>query len=228
MKLISIESGRTTWLFPVEEFTPAVGVDGKSAIQTIASRYNFAHVPQNPTREEIDKNGLKFASGDFLFEGETVSIGEFIAFNDGLVSIAITTERATAFLEDLVEFLKNEFQFREPISPIKKINASTVIVEFDESVNSMLADQQAIMDIVAGHLNAPEKTSAPVELTRLEFSLDKSPSEKPGALPRLTLESRANVPLSQKRYYSAASVPTKQHLNMLQQIEAVFASRRRD
>jgi hypothetical protein len=167
MKIISIDSGRTTWLFPAEEFMPIPGGDGKAIIQKITDRYSFSHPPLNPTREEIDKNGLKFMSGQFPFEGEKANIGEFAVYNDGLVAVANTTESGTAFLEELFTYLIKEFQFRQPVSPIKKVNVSTVIVEFDEALNSMLADQEAIMDIVAVHLNAPLNTSDKVELSRL-------------------------------------------------------------
>jgi hypothetical protein len=226
MKIISIDNGRTTWLLPAEEFMPLGGGDGKAVIKDVAERYSFSHAPVNPTREEIEKSGLKFSAGQMHFEGENVTIGEFTAYNDGIVANSVTTERATAFLEDIFGYLIDRFGFREPVSPIKKINVSTVIVEFDETVSAMLAKQKAITDIVAAHLNEPQGTSDKVELYRLDFVLDNSPLEKPTNLPRLILEARATVPISQRRYYSNAAVHTKSHLKMLEEIEAVFTNRR--
>lgn len=60
MEIVSFDTGRVTWLFPTEEFIPLGGADGMFIIHKIAERYEFRNPPGNPTREEIDKNGLKF------------------------------------------------------------------------------------------------------------------------------------------------------------------------
>lgn len=222
MKLIAFDSSRVTWLFPTEEFGPLGSGDGRTIIESVAQRYNFLHHPQNPTREDIEKNGLKFSSGQIYFGNESFNITEFVAYNDGLVCISPTTEPASEFLRDVMEFLKAEFRFREPSSPIKKVSISNIIVEFDESMNSMLSNQQAIAKIVGGHLNAAENTAFDVKLSRVELTQDRGPNEK--ILPRWTLETRVNIPFSQNRYLSSAAVPTQQHLEMLAQIERAVSS----
>lgn len=226
MRIISYDTGRVTWLFPTEEFGPLGSGDGRTIIEQIAEKYDFLHPPQNPTRDEIDKSGLKFSAGKIYVGNETFNITEFIAYNDGLVCASPTTEPASEFLRDLMEFLITEFRFREPITPIKKVSLSTIIVEFDQSINSMLSDQQEVAKIVSGHLNASEQTSFETRLSRIDFTQDRGPFEK--LLPKWTLEARANVLLSQNRYYSSAAVATKRHLEMLAQIEALFTKPRAD
>jgi hypothetical protein len=131
MNLVSLESGRTTWLFPVEEIIPLGGADGPKIIAAISSKYTFTHPPANPTREDIDKNGLKFAGGQMLHEGKIANIGEFIVFNDGIVAVSSSTELAESFLQDVIAFLVSEFEFRKISSDLKKVHISTVVVEFN-------------------------------------------------------------------------------------------------
>jgi hypothetical protein len=219
MKLISIESARTTWLFPVEEFKPLGGTDGKKIIDAITVRYGFSHPPGNPTREEIEKSGLKFAGGHLRSNDELVNIVEFTVFNDGIVASATTTEGAEAFLNEIYKFLTSTFDFRAITSHIKKIHISIVIVEFEVSLSVALRGHDRIFDSVKKHLNLAEQTEHPTELTRMDFTLDKDPEFRPPNLPRLTIEKRANTPFAQHRYFSSAPLMTGQHVNLLEQIE---------
>lgn len=225
MKIISFVNGRTTWLFPVEEFTPAGGANGKEIVARIAAKYNFSHPPENPTREEVEKNGLKFAGGQFKFEEELVSIDEFIAYNDGIVASANTTERTEAFLKDISNFLRKEFAFREITTAIKTINLSTVVVEFEKPLSAVMAGYQAIMEAISNHLNALDDTNFPVELARMDFILNRDPEFRPANQSRFMIEKRANTSNAQNRYFSSAPVTTKGHLEILEKMEAVIANR---
>ncbi len=223
MDVISIETGRATWLLPVEEIVPLGGLDGMAVMRAVAERYEFKSFPQNPVREEIDKNGVKFSTGIFEADGKRTGIGEFTLYNDGLVAVSNTTEHSSAFLEDLFEFVVREFQFRQPISPIKKIYVSIVTVEFGHAVANMLAKQIALLSLIGSYLNAPQKTSHEVAVTRLDFALDDN-SAAANARPKLILESRLTVPLTRRRYYSNAAMHTKDHLELLSRIEEQFMS----
>ena len=220
MDVISIETGRATWLLPIEEIVPLGGLDGMAVIAAIAERYEFKSFPQNPVREEIDKNGMKFSTGVFKSDGKRAGIGEFALYNDGFVAVSNTTEHSGAFLEDLFGFVVKEFQFRRPISPIKKIYVSIVTVEFGYAVANMLAKHTALLSLIGSYLNAPKKTSHEVAVTRLDFALDDESTAN--TRPKLILESRLTVPLTRKRYYSNAAMHTKDHLELLKRIEEQF------
>jgi hypothetical protein len=223
MEVVSYDTGRVTWLFPTEEFVPLGGADGILIIQKIAERYRFKNFPDNPNREEVDKNGLKFSVGMFESEANAGTIGEFILYNDGIVAVSNTTERSAAFLDDIVDFVIREFKFRRPISPIKKISVSIMTVEFEKSVADMLANQAALTSLIGSYLNAPQGTSHDVVVTRIEFSLDDpAAGSNVNARPKLILESRALVPLARHRYYSNAALQTLDHVDLLSKIEKMF------
>lgn len=219
MKLVTIESGRTTWLFPVEEFFPLGAADAPSIIMAIAQRYHFTHPPQNPTREDVDKNGLRFSGGHLLRGDERINIVDFVVYNDGLVVAATTTEGADAFLDDVIQYLVNEFEFRELTSDVRKIPMSSVVVEFSVPLSMALSPVDQLSRIVGEQLNRSEEVDRPIELTRLDLSLNTDPEFRPANIPKLTIEKRANTPFSQHRYYSSAPIPTAAHLQLLQAIE---------
>jgi hypothetical protein len=221
MEVVSFDTGRVTWLFPTEEFVPLGGTDGILVIQQVAERYEFKKFPENPTREEVDKNGLRFGTGIFETGGKRLAIAEFVLYNDGIVAVSNTTERSEDFLNDIVDFSIREFQFRQPISPIKKVSTSIITVEFENSVANMFANQAALTSLIGNYLNAPLGTSHDVAVTRLEFSLNDS-AVSPNARPKLILESRATVPLDRRRYYSNAALHTQVHLELLGKLEETF------
>jgi hypothetical protein len=225
MKIISIENGRTTWLFPVEEFMPLRGTDGKKIIDAITARYDFSHPPDNPTRADIEKNGLKFSDGHLRLNGELTNVIEFFIFSDGIVASATTTEGAEAFLNDIYHFLRTEFDFREIISAVKKINLSTVVVEFETSLSVAQKGYNRISNLISEQLNIAEKTQYPAELARMDFVLNKDPEFRPQNPPRFMIETRANAPFAQHRYYSSAPLTTRQHLTVLEKIELELLGR---
>lgn len=221
MEIVSLDTGRVTWLFPTEEFVPLGGADGVAIIRQVAERYQFRNFPENPNREELDKSGLKFSGGVFEFRDRRAAVTEFVLYNDGIVAVSNTTEHSAAFLDDVFDFVIREFQFRLPISPIKKVYVSTVTIEFGHSVANILANQAALTSLIGSYLNAPLGTSHGVAVTRLDFSLDDS-TVTSNARPKLILESRAAVPLSRRRYYSNAALHTKDHLELLGKLEETF------
>jgi hypothetical protein len=225
MNIVSLETGRTTWLFPVEEILPLGGADGPKIVAAISSKYKFTHPPANPTREDIDKNGLKFAGGQMTHKDKIVNVAEFIVFNDGIVSVSTSTENAESFLQEVYAFLVSEFEFREITSKVKRAHLSTVVIDFDTGLNHFVHGRSVEMDLIGKHLNSIDSTNFPVEVARIDFVLNKDPEFRPPNIPRLTIERRAHTQFSQHRYFSSAPIHTAEHLGILDRIERSLAKR---
>jgi hypothetical protein len=219
MNVISLENGKSTWLFPTEEILPLGGADGPKIISAIASKYKFTHPPANPTREEIDKSGLKFAGGQLANKSKIANIAEFTVFSDGIIAQSTSTENAEAFLQEIYAFLVSEFAFREITSQVKKIHVSTVVIDFATSLNPFVQGHNAGIDLIGKQLNSIDNTDFPIELARVDFVLNKDPEFRPPNIPRLTIEKRANTQFSQHRYFSIAPIHTEKHLEILERIE---------
>jgi hypothetical protein len=225
MNIVSFESGRSTWLFPVEEILPLGGSDGQIIMAAISSKYRFTHPPANPTKEDIEKNGLKFAGGQMVYDGNPVTIVEFIVFSDGIVAASSSTEYAEAYLQDVYTFLVSEFGFRAITSDVKKVLQSTVVVDFQTSLTNLIKGHKEEKDLVRRHLNAVDDTNFPLELSRVDFALNKDPEFRPPNIPRLMIEKRANTQFSQHRYFSSAPIHTTKHLEILEKFDRGLLSK---
>ncbi|WP_338688968.1 hypothetical protein V5279_25200 [Bradyrhizobium sp. 26S5] len=222
MKIITYESGRVTWLFPVEEFAPLGGILAQQLVIAIKERYNFERIPSSLVAEAVSKNGLKFESGIFQHDGQLINIVEFTAFSDGFVAVTNLTERSEAFLADLVTWLQETFKFRPISTPIQRINLSTLAVEFDAPLSAALKPNLGLEGLVAGEFKKISGSDVKVVLGRMDFLVERPMSERalPIILPRLVLDLRAGTVPEQQRYYSSAPLTTFDHIAALGAIEA--------
>jgi hypothetical protein len=139
VRLIAIDTGRATWLFPLEEIAPLEPLDRGQLTAALVERYGFAVFPApNAPPEELNKNGAKFQNGFFAFDGKRAGITELAVFNDGIVVNANSTEGASAFIEDLINYVRANFQFRDFTSNVRKVLVSQVIVEFDARLAALV------------------------------------------------------------------------------------------
>lgn len=227
MKIISYEAGRVTWLFPVEEFGPLAGILAQQLVMAIRDRYHFEKIPPSLLPEILNQNGLRFDFGMFGFEGTVVHMNEFTVFSDGIVAAAKTTECAEAFLIDIVTWLQETFGFRQITTPIKKINLSVLVVEFDSPLSQALPRQSRLPEIVAERLWSEDRVDPrKAVLVRMDFQLDRPISERTIQPPpvRLVIEQRGGTVAEQRRYYSSAPIATAEHVAALEEIDDVLST----
>jgi hypothetical protein len=226
VRLIAIDTGRATLLFPLEEIVPLDHpLDGRQLTAGIVERYNFKlFPPENLPREELNKNGAKFENGRFEFEGQLVEISDFTVFNDGIVANAKSTEAAYAFVDDLLDYVRSKFGFRKFTSKVREIIASQVVVEFDVKLAALIPTFERITALIASETGQIYGSSMPLDFFRLDFQLDKEKAKLDYAQPRFTIERRAGTPYSQERYFCSALMHTKSHLSILKQIEKMLVA----
>ncbi|MCK1562452.1 hypothetical protein IVB08_00305 [Bradyrhizobium sp. 173] len=219
MKVIKFDSARATWLFPLEEFGPVAGSNNPSVISQIAQRYGFAQVPTITTQEAMAKNGLPFGMGHFQNRDSRFAVTDFVVYNDGLVAIAEKTEWAEAFLEDVTTWVKSEFNFREVVSGIRKLYASTIVVDFESPLSRLLKGYEVISNLITSHAVTITPHKTPLQFSRLDFEVDRTVLAGQLALPKFVIERRAGVSFDHERYYCNAPMHTETHLSVLKEIE---------
>jgi hypothetical protein len=225
MKVISFDSARATWLFPLEEFAPASGANAPSILIAIVERYSFAQRPDITTREDMAKKGLPFGLGQFKVDNAPVIINDFGIYNDGLVAVSERTEWAEAFLEDVVSWAVEEYEFRK-LETIRKLFSSTLIVEFERPLSRLISGYEYISELINARTSTMMPNPAPMQFSRLDFEIDKMTfNSGQVAVPKFILERRAGVPFEQERYFAAAAMRTTHHLEVLTEIEKLAATR---
>jgi hypothetical protein len=225
LKIVSFDSGRVTWLVPLEEIAPAAGAHSVSIVGLLAARYNFSIVPTITTRDDMEKKGLPFGMGSFEVDGQRFAVSDFIVFNDGLVAASEKTEWAEKFLEDVVQWVTKEFGFRTPSSGIRKLFNSSIVVDFETQLSQLFVDYEKIAKLISTHsvMIMPERK--PMHFSRMDFEVDKTELEGQLALPKFILERRGGVKFSQERFFSAAPMHTADHVKVLTEIERLAARR---
>jgi hypothetical protein len=226
MRLVALEIGRASLLFPLEEISPLIPVDGRQIVEGIASRYNFrGFPPPNISRDESAKSGIKFENGLFTVDGKLITIADFTAYSDGIVVSSTTTEGASAFIDDLLPYLRETFGFREFISKVQRTFISQVVVEFDRPLSGLLATYDKIAALISAQTGPTYGLSAQMGFARLDFEFDKASNHLRYIIPRFFIERRPGVPFSQERYFSSAPMHTRGHLGLLEQIEKMVPAK---
>jgi hypothetical protein len=218
LKIVSYDNGRATWLFPLEEFAPAAGSNSASVISAIANRYGFAQVPTITTQESMAKNGLPFGMGQFEINDTRFTVTDFLVYNDGIVAVAEKTEWAEAFLADVTFWVK-QFGFREIFSGIRKLYASTVVVDFETPLSRLLTGYEAISELITSRTVTIMPERKQMQFARLDFEVDRTTLAGQLALPKFILERRAAVSFTQERYFSTGPMHTTDHIVVLEEIE---------
>lgn len=224
MRIISYNTARTTWLFPLEEIGPLNGMNGSSLISEISGRYEFKNIPVVTTPEEMQKNGVKFGLGKFKVDDRVQVITELNVYSDGIVATSEQTITGHLFLADLVGWLRQDFGFREFSSEMKELFLSELTVEFDRPLVRLLPAFDAITNIVSKFTGPLFQTTDAMGLARIDLEFDRTSQTIKQGAPRFVIERRANVPFSQERYFCSAPMRTTDHIETLKEIEALAAA----
>lgn len=218
MKIISQESCRVTILFPLEEIIPLDGVNGPEVIAKIQQRYEFLKVPDPAmTREEANKIGYKFGTGQIPLKGRKSVVVEFAIYTDGIVADAKNSEIAETFLRDVMKFMRSEFEFREFTTEPKTHFWNQLVVEFEKPLNGLFPSISKISEAICRHLG----TEMTMNLARFDLQLEERVT-KDSPPPKFILERRIGAPFKNERYYSSAPIRTESHVAVLEEIERLI------
>ena len=225
MKVISFDNSRSTWLFPLEEFAPVSGATPQSLLAEIGERYDFTRRPDITTREDMNQKGLLFGIGRFSTKGQSGMINDFAIYTDGIAAVSERSDFADAFLSDVFEWVVDKFKFRR-VDTNRRLYSSTVVVEFERSPARLVAGYEKLVELINARTKTVMKKSASVQFKGLGFEMDpKELADGQVAVPRFTLERRGGIEYSKERYFSAATMQTDSHLEVLTEIEKMAATR---
>ena len=218
MRIVSYDLAKATLLFSLEEAAPLGGVNTANIILGIADRYHFAKHPDLKTpREELGKIGLKFEDGFFV--GSQINVSEFNIFSDGIVVSAKTTDDAEYFIADILQFMRENHNFREFIeAPLTRF-ISQIVVEFSSKLASLIKDHNLIANLISSQLSSIYQESISLDFSRLDFEFDKIGTKSPLIVPRFVIERRPGVAFERERYYCFAPLRTRDHIRVLEEIE---------
>jgi hypothetical protein len=228
MRWIGSEGGRVLFLTPMEEIRSLNGSYLPEAVARVTQRYRFQYPPDLTRPETVIGNPtptLSFKMGWFETEGFSASVNEIQMNKDGVTIIAPTTDIAELIWEDWSAWNKENFGWRDPKRPPKRIYYSVVVVEFDVDPEPVLAEYKQILSILTSPLKELYGLDSDVKILRLTFSADPLKVANAQLLSEYNIERRIIQPYEHRTFHCAAPLPTRRHLEVLAQLENLVRSR---
>lgn len=213
MKVISIEFGQVTWIVDIS-MSPG-RMYFPEALQKINTRYSFV---RSPNLNEIlsQEPNVVFEHGKF---GDHV-IKKFSVHTDGfLVNSQAGTDVTDRFLDDLMDWLKEEYEATElDINNSYRVYDSHLVVQLDVD----LAPRMEFINFVSSQIEKQRESYGltPLEYVASGFMLSADGTASNLAPASFTIERRAKQPFKNNLYYSTAPLRTNDHIKLLEDIEA--------
>lgn len=218
MKFVSDELGRTIQLYSVDEIGPIGGFHIEDLVAAVSERYGFV---RRPDMKEAIQTGPKFGFGKLEAKGRQINIKELGFYTDGIIVDTPNTDDSSLVVDDVFEWLKNTFRFRDPETKIVRRYISHVVVDFDQPIDSALKGFETIRRVLSDAYKVAYGTAVTYDLFRIALTVD--PQTLPqSAVTEFVIERRVNVPYSKNRFFSIAPLSTHAHLAFLEAIEREF------
>ena len=216
MELIAIALARVVAFLEVQGLDPIGKASFPAALKSVADRYCFLKTPQSLADIDFAK-GVEFGVGKL---GE-INIDKMTIYGNGLfVDTRSSTDDADRVLEDFLGFVTR--QFGASVKPSRRNLVSHII--FRSSLR--LALLNPLLEPFAARFTSvvSRELGQPVQYETTAFVLGPDFSQiKLEPIP-FTLERRVQVPFSDNAYFSSAPVHTKEHLEILRDIEASLSA----
>ena len=219
MKIMSVEKARSVWLMRMVDANPR-GLYGISIITAIAERYKFLKLPP---KEQVEAgNEFKFSRGVFVKDDQTQLGVELSIYNDGLVAdTRSSTDDSDAFIDDLLTYLSETFNIT-PYEQIlsRRIYFNELWVKCDKKLHILNPKLKKFEKEIGELSHSDDSNKREFETAGLIFSVDPTIPAAPGAF---RFERAANTPFTENRYFTAAPLTTKNHIELLEKFEKLLS-----
>jgi hypothetical protein len=211
MKLLSVALARSLWFFDTNELNPGGKDIYHHLFPALIEDYKFKTHPK--FGDDISL-GMKFTNGEFVKDDGTVLVVNATIFSDGLCAETYSSTKDSD--EFLAEVLANlpDLGFAYEADMIRhRAYASQLNVKCSkrlDALNPKLADFARRLSL-AGTI---------FDFSAVEFWPDQTRTLKPA---NFSFQRKIGDPHASDRYWSQAPLPTEEHLELLQEFEALLS-----
>jgi len=210
---IQTTEAQVWWIAIADEIRPREGVPLARWAQALQKKFKFV---QLPTGLPQPGQGFDFRTGT-LEAGETlINISLLSVYSDGIsVQVPANTRNAETVLQEVLGLFFS-LGMREPTTPPLHYYASTIVADFEKSLNSLIP--QSTLEHVAAAM--PVQGNAEFNALHINFDQTTLPGRMAPINPsHFRIERRISVPYDQNRYFCQANTTTEKHIELLEQIE---------
>jgi len=220
MEITAVMLARVVAFIEVQELNPKGKAYYPDIAAALVKKFNFQVYPTKP--EDFDEaKGVRFAEGKFT-DG---TVDQLQIYTHGLVlDTRLSTDVSEKLLYDTLAWTKSELGLHFDERMIKRRGyGSQLTFESEMKMSKINRAVGEIADAISSKLSATMGQTVIYEPTGLLFNLDQSVTKlMPGAF---SIERRAEIPFSDKKYFSNAPLETQDHIELLKTFEAYLLSR---
>lgn len=211
MKLLSVGLARSLWLLDTNELNPGGKDLYKHLFPALIEDYKFKTHPK--FGDDISQ-GMKFTNGEFVKEDGTVLVVNATIFSDGLgAETYSSTKDSDEFMEEVLASLP-DLGFAYEANMIRhRAYVSQLNVKCSKRLD-------ALNPKIADFARRLSPAGTIFDFSAVEFWPDQTRTLKPASF---SLQRKIGDPHDSDRYWSQAPLPTEEHLELLQEFEALLS-----
>lgn len=214
MKLIAVGLARLTALTETTEINPRNQVSVPQLIHALVERYGFLKYPK--TIEEYDPSkGIVFGLGRI----NNINIDRVEFYFVGIViETRSSTDDCEAVLQDLIQVVQRLVGIEyKPLQEPRKFFLSEVSFHSELDLNGLNAAFSSLLPKISGLVSSYAREEFKFETVAVLSTPDLANTKLGPSLFRV--DRLAGVPFRDQKYFSSAPLPTKDHLNILEEFE---------
>lgn len=219
MKLREILVGQAIRFIRLQE--PIGGIFIPEFVKAVQEQYKFVTVPK--TLAEFDRSkGIKFEHGYFMLGDRKIVLDRVDIFNNGIsVGTRAYTEDVDQFLDSVIEWSTTVMGMRQDTSsPVEKLFLSNVEVEMKNVLSTRSKFSDAVSKSLSKQLAEYGLQAKAFETIGITMHFDSLKLSSP--IPtNFKLERREGHEFGKNVFFSSAPLKTKDHLELLQQMEGL-------
>ena len=214
MQLSAIYLARTVFFVEAAELNPRGAAYYPEIVRALVERYGFQKFPQKP--DDFDESkGVVFEQG----RASDVTIDKLSVFEDG---VQLDTTRGT---EESEEILKSALVWGTQSLGLtfrsEMVKRKAYVSQFAFYSEAPLLQTNQVFNQLASKVSSivSENLKSPYPFEPSAFLIGKDPENKGFPVSPFSIERRAQSPFSDNKYFSAAPVPTKAHIALVEEYE---------
>lgn len=217
MEITAVMLARIVAFIEVQELNPKGKAYYPDIVAALVKRFNFRVYPTKP--EDFDEaKGVQFADGKFA-DG---TVDKLQIFTHGLiVDTRVSTDVSEKLLRDTLLWAKSEIGLHFEERMIKRKGfGSQLTFESEMKMSQLNPVIGRIGEAISSKVSLTMCQPVTYEPTGILLNLDQSMSKlMPGTF---SIERRADVPFSEKKYFSNAPLATQDHIDLLKDFETTL------
>lgn len=217
IEVVAVQTARLIIHLPTDELNPRGRAILPDITTALVERYGFLNYPQK-YEDYDDQKGISFELGKW----NNIGLNRLAIYNTGLLcDTSSSTDDCEAFLKDALTWAAESFGLTYHSDMLnRRVYLSELIVKQDRPLAALNPKLDALATKLSNRVSEIMGRSATFEVVSVAFNQDQFFSKN--TLAGFRFERMADIPFSENRYYTAASLPTEEHIVFLNEFDAAL------